>query len=165
MGYHTLLLLCLSRKKQLVKEVSEKEAQKASQSAGVLWGVHTAHLWDHALLNSLNHPSWALSIKSAFSCQGWSAVSWALLLSQGGTRSPTGEGVLVQLDGAPGFQHSVSPGLQLPELAPLTAYCVHGRGFSTSVNLHNNTRAPPLRSGGYCFFPAEPGSGSSGIRS
>jgi len=33
------------------------------------------------------------------------------------------------------FQHSVSPGLQPPELAPLAAYCVRAGGFSTSVNL------------------------------
>ncbi|KAI1242246.1 hypothetical protein IHE44_0005763 [Lamprotornis superbus] len=63
--------------------------------------------------------------------------------SQGGICSPTGKGVLVSWMGPQRFQHSVSPGLQLPELAPLTAYCVHGEGFSTSVNLFLSCTTTP----------------------
>lgn len=120
-GGTTLLLPCLSRKKHpWHTECSEKEAQKASRSAGELRAVHAAHPWDHALLNRFNHPIWALSLKSAFSCQGWSAVSWALLLSQGGTRSPTGEGVLLQLDGAPAL-----PARRVPRSAASRAGTSH----------------------------------------
>lgn len=54
-----------------------------------------------------------------------------------------GEGVLAQLDRAQRFQHNVSPGLQPPELAPRAAYCVHGWGFSASVNLFLSFTTPP----------------------
>lgn len=58
-----------------------------------------------------------------------------------------GERVLAQLDGAPAFpEHNVSPGLQPPELAPRTAYCVRGRGSSTSVNLFLSFTTTP----GHC---------------
>lgn len=92
------------------------------------------HLGQH-VAERLSSPLLSIVPKSPLSCWGWSTSSRALLLSLGGTGSPAARECWCCWMGPQCFQHTVSPGPQSPELAPLAAYCVHCWGCCSGGNL------------------------------
>ena len=132
--------------------------------------AHRAHALAAALLNGmLNHPVWALSVNWRFPAGAGAQSAGRCCFPGEELAVPRARECWCSWMGPQRFQHNVSPGLQPPELAPLAAYCVLVGGFSTSVNLFLSFTTTPRallpHLDGYCFFPARPGPGTSGIRS